>query len=550
MGEGPNRGGSSRRWAVQAVEGSPKRLRTDYIDLYRIHHPDPYTDIEETLSALTDLVRAGKVRAIGSSDLPASEIVEAQWVPQRRGRHRLRTEQPTYSILDRGIEREILPACHRYGLCVLVWSPLAGPAHWPLPQERAAAGERPHGPGPPAPRRRAQARRGPAYLPPSPTRTCADARPTSDPPRENAMTVLDARALNRATLARQHLLKRSDRSVSEAVAHLCGLQAQDPQEPFTGLWSRLSDFKPKRLDDALTGRVVVRTHLMRRTVHLVSADDALAWRARHDAMLRRRVLGTYRRELAGIDMDELAAAGRAVMADQRPRTMAELVQALEDRWPGPPRRVLGELLIAALIPMAQLPPRGLWHQTAGVRNLPLSTWLERDIDPVPADGSDPIGQQLLRRYLAAYGPAASADVRAWCGLAGLPAAIKAAREELVVFRDERGRELLDLPDAPRPHPDTPAPVRFLPAFDNAILGYHDRSRIIDAPHLGLSVAGHRTVLVDGRVTATWTVRDHQLHISSLRPLTALEQEAVYTEAQDLTAFLDNRIEHIQLDTEN
>ncbi|MFE4644620.1 aldo/keto reductase [Streptomyces sp. NPDC056730] len=125
MGEGPNRGGSSRRWVVQAVEGSLKRLRTDYIDLYQIHHPDPYTDIEETLSALTDLVRAGKVRAIGSSNLPASEIVEAQWVSQRRGLHRPRTEQPTYSILNRAIEREILPVCHRYGLGALVWSPLA-----------------------------------------------------------------------------------------------------------------------------------------------------------------------------------------------------------------------------------------------------------------------------------------------------------------------------------------------------------------------------------------------------------------------------------------
>ncbi|WP_035849963.1 winged helix DNA-binding domain-containing protein [Kitasatospora azatica] len=362
------------------------------------------------------------------------------------------------------------------------------------------------------------------------------------------MTVLDTRALNRATLARQHLLERSDSSVSQAVAHLCGMQAQEPHEPFTGLWSRLCDFLPGQLDDELTGRKVVRTHLMRRTVHLVTADDALAWRARHDTMLRQRVLGTYRRELAGIDMDEVAAAGRSVMADQRPRTMTELVRALEDRWPGPPRRVLGELLVAALIPMAQLPPRGLWRQTAGVRNLPLSTWLARDIDPLPADGSDPVGQQLLLRYLAAYGPAASADVRAWCGLAGLPAAVKTAREELVVFRDERGRELLDLPDAPRPHPDTPAPVRFLPAFDNAILGYHDRSRIIDAPHLGLSVAGHRTVLVDGRVTATWTVRDHRLHISSLRPLTAPEREAVHTEAQALTTFLDNDIEHIELDT--
>src|SRR3954467_2953722 len=125
MGEGPNRSGSSRRWVVQAVDGSLKRLQTDYIDLYQIHHPDPHTDIEETLSALTDLVRAGKVRAIGSSNLPASDIVEAQWVSQQRGLHRLRTEQPTYSILNRGIEREVLPTCRRYGLGVLVWSPLA-----------------------------------------------------------------------------------------------------------------------------------------------------------------------------------------------------------------------------------------------------------------------------------------------------------------------------------------------------------------------------------------------------------------------------------------
>lgn len=360
------------------------------------------------------------------------------------------------------------------------------------------------------------------------------------------MTVLDNRALNRAALARQHLLTRSDTSVPEAVAHLCGLQAQRPQEPFIALWSRLAGFAPGRLDDALTGRTVVRTHLMRRTLHLLTSADALAWRARHDTMLRQRVLGTYRRELSGIDIDEVAAAGRTVMADGRPRTMSELVHAVEERWPGRPRRALGELLVAALVPMAQLPPRGLWQHTAGVRNLPLAAWLGRDIDPLPARGDDPVGQQLLRRYLAAYGPATSADLRAWCGLAGLPAAVEAAREELAVFRDEHGRELLDLPGAPRPDPDTPAPVRFLPAFDNAILGYADRSRIIDAPHLGLSVAGHRVVLIDGRVSATWTVHDHRLHVAPLRPLTAVEEEAVHAEAQGLTAFLDEGIEHIGL----
>ncbi|MFV2177650.1 aldo/keto reductase [Actinomadura sp. LOL_016] len=125
MGPGPNHGGGSRRWIVAAVENSLRRLRTDHIDLYQVHHPDPRTDIEETLSALTDLVRSGKVRAIGSSNTPASEIVEAQWTAERRGLHRFRTEQPTYSILNRGIEREILPTCLRYGMGTLVWGPLS-----------------------------------------------------------------------------------------------------------------------------------------------------------------------------------------------------------------------------------------------------------------------------------------------------------------------------------------------------------------------------------------------------------------------------------------
>ncbi|WP_328687774.1 aldo/keto reductase [Streptomyces phaeochromogenes] len=126
MGDDPNQQGSSRRWLVRALEDSLRRLGTDHVDLFQIHRPAPDTDIEETLSALTDLVRAGKVRAIGSSSLPASDIVEAQWTAERRGLQRFRTEQPSYSILDRGIEREVLPVCERYGMGALVWSPLAG----------------------------------------------------------------------------------------------------------------------------------------------------------------------------------------------------------------------------------------------------------------------------------------------------------------------------------------------------------------------------------------------------------------------------------------
>ena len=125
MGDDPNQRGTSRRWIMTEVENSLRRLRTEYIDLYQVHRLDPTVDIEETLSALTDLVRSGKVRAIGSSSFPASDMVEAQWVSQRRGLERFRTEQPTYSILSRGIEREVLPVAERYGMGTIVWSPLA-----------------------------------------------------------------------------------------------------------------------------------------------------------------------------------------------------------------------------------------------------------------------------------------------------------------------------------------------------------------------------------------------------------------------------------------
>lgn len=358
-------------------------------------------------------------------------------------------------------------------------------------------------------------------------------------PTNNA-TVLDDRALNRAALARQALLEPTGRSALETVSHLGGLQAQEPQEPFVGLWTRMRSFEAATLSDLLADRHVVRVHLMRRTVHLVTAEDALAWRSRFGAMLRQKVMGVYRDDLRGVDLDELAEAGLAVMSDGQPRTMTELVAALSHRWPEPGRRPLGEMLVSALLPVVQAPPRGLWRTRGGVRNVLLSSWLGREVDPLPSDGSDPAGRALVRRYLAAYGPATSTDLRSWCGLSGLPAAVAAVRGELVSFRDERGRELLDLPDAPRPDPGTAAPVRFLPAFDNAVLGYHYRNRIIDDEHRGLSVAGERVVLVDGRVSATWRTGDGTVTVTPLRSLSRDDREEVAEQGRRLALFLSDR----------
>jgi aryl-alcohol dehydrogenase-like predicted oxidoreductase len=126
MGDDPNMSGNSRRWIVREVDNSLRRLQTDYIDLYQMHRPDPSTDIDETLSALSDLIRSGKIRAAGSSTFPAEQIVEAQWAAQRRGHERFRSEQPPYSIFARGVEAAVLPTCARYGMGVITWSPLAG----------------------------------------------------------------------------------------------------------------------------------------------------------------------------------------------------------------------------------------------------------------------------------------------------------------------------------------------------------------------------------------------------------------------------------------
>ncbi|MGH3315014.1 MAG: winged helix DNA-binding domain-containing protein [Nocardioidaceae bacterium] len=346
--------------------------------------------------------------------------------------------------------------------------------------------------------------------------------------------VLTTQQLNRASLARQYLLERHTASAAATLEHLVGLQAQEPQEPYVGLWSRLNGFEPAELVALLEDRDAVRTALMRRTIHLLTARDTLALRPLHQPMLVTRMLSTLRRRLPGIDFDQLAELARPLFAEE-PRGVTEVARLLADRWPEVAPRDLGDAL-TSLLPLVQVPPRGIWRKDGSARQTTIESWLGRPLDQ-PGTSAD----ELVLRYLAAYGPASSADVRAWSGLTGLRDALQRLRPGLRTFRDERRRELFDIPDGTMPDAGTPAPPRFLPAFDNAVLGFDDRSRIIDDAHRRLSVAGARFVLVDGRVAATWTtdadIDDITVRVRALRPIRRIDRDAVVAEGESLLAFL-------------
>jgi hypothetical protein len=346
--------------------------------------------------------------------------------------------------------------------------------------------------------------------------------------------VLTTQQLNRASLARQYLLERCTAAADATLEHLVGLQAQEPQEPYVGLWSRLNGFEPPELVALLQDRDAVRTALMRRTLHLLTSRDALALRPLHQPMLVTRMLSTLRRRLPGVDLDELAELARPLF-EEEPRGVTEVARLLADRWPDVAPRDLGDAL-SSLLPLVQVPPRGIWRRDGSARQTTIECWLGR-----PLDQPGTSAEEIVLRYLAAYGPASSADVRAWSGLTGMREALQRLRPELRTFRDERGRELFDIPDGTLPDAGTPAPPRFLPAFDNAVLGFDDRSRIIDDAHRQLSVAGARFVLVDGRVAATWTtdgdIDDLTLRARALRPLRRADRDAVVAEGESLLTFL-------------
>lgn len=311
--------------------------------------------------------------------------------------------------------------------------------------------------------------------------------------------MISDRALNRALLTRQLLLARAPRAALEVVTHLVGLQAQEPQDPYVGLWARIEGFDPAELATAVAEGAAVRIALQRSTIHLVTAADCVALRPVLAPVLERMARSAFGRRLAGVDRAELAAAARELV-DGQPRTFGELGRLLRERWPDRDEIALAQTA-RALLPLVQLPPRGVWGRSGAARHGLAEAYLGR------AMGTDAAPDGLVLRYLAAFGPASVADVQNWSGLTRLAEVIDRLRPGLCAERAEDGRELLDLPDGPRPDPDVPAPVRFLPQFDNVLLGHADRGRIVPATAAALFDARFHwsPVLVDGMLRGSWRV---------------------------------------------
>ena len=345
--------------------------------------------------------------------------------------------------------------------------------------------------------------------------------------------VLTRRALGRATLARQLLLRRSPLEAVEAVEHLVGLQAQVPHDPYTALWSRLDGFQPEELSELLEGREVVRTGVMRGTIHLVTAADCLLLRPLMQPVFegqlwRHRDHAPTLREL---DLDPVVELGREVLAE-RPRTGTELRTIFAERFPAldPSALVYACQMRLGLV---QPPPRGLWGQNTQVTWTTAEAWLGRPMAAAPSF------DDVVPRYLAAFGPATVADLTTWCRLTGLREVVERMRPRLQTFRDERGRELFDLPEAPRPDPATPAPPRFLPEYDNVLLSHADRSRFVS--ERGRSAlegwtVGWGAVVFDGVVSGRWRLdRDEVVvrHVLGAKRAVA----SIAAEGRRLAAFL-------------
>ena len=357
--------------------------------------------------------------------------------------------------------------------------------------------------------------------------------------------VLTRRALNRALLERQLLLRRVSMPAETAIRHLVAMQAQNPLDPYFALWSRLDGFDPGELADLLLERRVVRsTMMLRTTIHLMTADDWLALRPVLQVVAERgfRTGSPCGRRLSGLDVDEVVRVGRALL-DERPRSGAELRALLAERWPGWDPESLAQA-VRALVPTVQVTPRGVWGRSQQPTLTTSEYWLGRSV------GTDGDPSDLVLRYLTAFGPASVMDVQSWCWLTRLGEVVERLRPRLRTFRDENGRELFDVPDGPLPDQDTPAPPRFLPMYDNILLSHRDRGRIVGDPGTGWLVARPQldevfrngSILVDGFVAAGWRIERSggtgptTLAVLPARRLSAADHVAIEAEARDLLAF--------------
>jgi len=352
--------------------------------------------------------------------------------------------------------------------------------------------------------------------------------------------VLSNRALNRATLARQLLLERSTHSITDTVEHLVGMQAQSAQSWYVGLWSRLENFHAEDASDLLARRELVRMSLTRGTIHLVTSRDAWGLRPLMQPAFDRILAGSYAKGVRGVDYGELAKAASAVLSEA-PRTAAELAGLLAPLWPQHDPKSLA-MAAHAQLALVQVTPRGLWHASGRPAHTTLAAWLGGTQPPYKL-------ADVLLRYLGAFGPASVADMQTWSGLSHLREVVEPLRPQLAVFRAEDGRELFDLPDAPRPDPDTPAPPRFLYDYDNVALSHADRTRFISEEdrkalleRLGAYVFGG--VTVDGVFAGIWRSRKEgrakRSAVLSIELAHAIPERAkaeLAEEGQQLIAFL-------------
>ncbi|QIN81399.1 winged helix DNA-binding domain-containing protein [Rubrobacter tropicus] len=351
------------------------------------------------------------------------------------------------------------------------------------------------------------------------------------------LRVLSLRELNRATLARQMLLERAEVSPYEAVRRLVGLQAQVPNPPYVGLWTRLRDFGRGDLTGLMERRRVVRAPLMRSTLHLMAAEDYLSlWPALQPALVR-ALNAFFGKRAKDVKIRRLVAAARDAL-DEAPRTMGELKRVLAEVEPGRDGDALN-YAVRAHLPLVQVPPGGTWGSGAAAAY----ATAESRLGP-PAPDPEAALRDLLFRYLAAFGPASVKDFQAWSGLVRLKGPVEEMKGELRLLRDERGGELLDLPDAPLPPPDALAPPRFVPEYDNLVLSHADRRRVIadeDRKKVFLSAARVRaTFLLDGFVAGVWKIEKTKnaasLIVEPFAPLSTEDRDALAEDGERLLRF--------------